>query len=97
MNTLQQLPELAHQITMLDNKRYVFDKEIAEIQTAYEALAEAGGEDYEPQDNAERALRYLKRNTDICVALLSKANFLTRLFISDVKEIISDIERLDDS
>ena len=97
MNSLQQLPELAHQITMLDNKRYDFDKEIAEIQTTYDALAEAGGDDNEPQSNAERALRYLARNTDIRVALLSKANFLTQLFIGDVKEIISDIERLDDS
>ena len=97
MNSLQQLPELAHQITMLDNKRYDFDKEIAEIQTTYEALAEAGEDDYEPQSNAERALRYLARNTDISVALLSKVNFLTRLFIEDVQKIISDIEKLDDS
>ena len=97
MTSLHKLPELAHQITMLDNKRYDFDKEIAEIQTANDALAEAGGDDYEPQSNAERALRYLAQNTDICVALLSKANFLTQLFIGDVKEIISDIEKLDDS
>ena len=97
MNSLHKLPELAHQITVLDDKRYDFEKEVAEIQAAYEALAEAGGDDNEPQSNAERALAYLARNTDICVALLSKANFLTRLFIEDVQEIISDIERLDDS